>query len=120
MVQETKAVYRVVKPHRVEGSEPLVVHQGERLVFERRETEWSGWIWCVSRSGRSGWVPERWVQIEGKVCVMRRDYDSTELPVNAGETFTATLVESGWAWGTTSDGRTGWVPLECLEEGNTD
>jgi len=29
-------------------------------------------------------VPENWVEIEGDSCVMKRDYDATELSVGGG------------------------------------
>ena len=116
MIQETPVVYRVVKTFQAPQADPLVVSGGERLAFERRETEWPGWIWCVDESGKSGWVPEAWVCPEGETCVMRRDYDGTELSVADGEEFAVTLTESGWAWGTTSDGRKGWVPMAYLEK----
>ena len=96
--------YRVIKAHQSPDPDPLIVRQGDRLSFERRETEWPGWIWCTSDSGKSAWVPENWVQIEGDSCVMRRDYNSTELAVDVGETGTVEFVESGWAWATTVTG----------------
>ena len=115
MTREVKTVYRVVKPHSGSEGDVLVVRRGERLAFERRVTEWPGWIWCVSRSGAAAWTPEAWVKLEGPTCVMERDYDAAELSVQPGELFTATLTESGWAWGVSSDGCTGWVPLACIE-----
>ena len=42
-------------------------------MLRRRETEWPGWIWCTNDSGKSTWVPESWVQIDGDSCVLRRD-----------------------------------------------
>ena len=116
MIQKAHTVYRVVKAHEGSIGDMLVVREGERLAFERRKTEFEGWIWCVSRSGQVAWVPEAWVSLEGRSCVMRRDYDSTELTVGVGEEVTGALVESGWAWVRTSDGREGWVPVNCIEK----
>lgn len=42
-------------------------------MLQRRETDWPGWIWCTNDSGKSTWVPESWVQIDGDSCVLRRD-----------------------------------------------
>ena len=106
--------YRVTKPHQSPGPEPWIVRQGERLSFERRETEWPGWIWCTDVSGKSGWVPENWVDIEGDSCVMKRDYVATELSVDVGEVLTPEFEESGWAWATKEGGESGWVPLDHL------
>jgi hypothetical protein len=35
---------------------------------------------------------------------MKRDYNSVELSVHAGETLTVGFEESGWAWATTVTG----------------
>ena len=96
--------YRVTKPHRSPGPEPWIVRQGERLSFERRETEWPGWIWCTNDGGKSARVPENWVEIEGDSRVMKRDYDATELSVGVGAVLTLEFEESGWAWATTVTG----------------
>jgi hypothetical protein len=107
--------YRVIKPHRSEFPEPLQAGKGDCLRYERRPTPWQGWLYCVSAGGVSGWVPEDWTRIESEtVCRMLRDYVARELDVDAGETFESELQESGWAWGRSSRGDTGWLPLEVL------
>ena len=57
-------------------------------MLQRRETEWPGAIWCANDSGKSTWVPESWVQIDGDSCVLKRDYDATALSVVAREVLT--------------------------------
>lgn len=106
---------RVVKPHQPSDPDPLIVRKGARLSFERKETEFAGWIWCTNDSGKRAWVPEHWVDIEGDSCVMKRDYNAIELSVEAGEVLTVEFEESGWAWATKEGGESGWVPLENLE-----
>ena len=96
--------HRVTKPHQAADADPLNVRKGKHLSFERRETEWPEWIWCTSSSGKSTWVPENWVEIEGDSCVMKRDYVATELAVDVGEVLTPQFEESGWAWATTVTG----------------
>jgi uncharacterized protein YgiM (DUF1202 family) len=108
--------YRVVKEHRPEGHDPLVVTKGERLRFERKPTQWKGWVWCTSRSGKSGWAPEPWLTVEGGFCVFARDYDATELSLNVGQEVRGDLSVSEWLWVRDEEGKTGWVPLECLEK----
>jgi hypothetical protein len=110
-----KIRFRVRKPHEPDSGEVLSVKQGARLEFERRPTEWEGWIWCTSPGGPSAWVPESWVTVEGRSCVMLKDYVSRELALEAGVEVTGEFVESGWAWVRSSGGDEGWVPLECLE-----
>ncbi len=89
--------------------------KGDRLSFERKETEFAGWIWCTNDSGKEAWVPENWVDIEGDSCVMKRDYNAIELSVETDEVLTIELEESDWAWATKEGGQSGWVPLENLE-----
>ena len=107
--------YRVIKAHQSPDPDPLIVRKGERLSFERRETEWAGWIWCTSDSGKGTWVPENWVEIEEDSCVMKRDYNATELSVIVGEVLTVEFEESSWAWATNEGGESGWVPLQNLD-----
>lgn len=106
--------FRVVKEYAGTCLFPLNGRRGERLKFERRETEWEGWLWCTSSSGRSGWVPESWLDLEDETGVLRRDYDAVELTVTPGEVLTASQFESGWAWATRENGERGWVPLDRL------
>ena len=107
--------YRATKPHDPEYPVPLQVKRGAKLAFERRPTPWKGWIWCTSPEGRSAWVPESWVTIERDACIASRDYDSTELALQAGEEVVSDIAESGWVWVRDSQGNRGWVPLDCLE-----
>jgi hypothetical protein len=107
--------YRVVKPHAPESDEPLIVAAGERMRFERRTTQWAGWLWCTVPDGPSGWVPESWIEIEGDFCVMARDYDGTELTVAPDQILTGILIESEWLMADGPDGVRGWVPLGNVE-----
>jgi hypothetical protein len=93
---------------------PLTLPKGERVRWERRESEWPGWIWCTTYSGEARWVPESWVGKEGEYCVLQRPYTATELSVEEGVTVTVLLVESGWAWATNESGQSGWVALDHL------
>lgn len=109
------SMYRVKKSYGGSSEDPLIVRKGDRLRFERRRSEWPGWIWCTSDSGKTGWVPESWVKLEGQACIMTRDYSAFELTVSTGDELSATVIESGWAWVTNSLGESGWVPLNHLE-----
>lgn len=106
--------FRVSKEHSSSCPAPLSGRKGDRLSFKRKETEWAGWLWCTGSSGRSGWVPENWLEMEEKVAVLLRDYSAHELTVVPGQILSATLSESGWVWATTESGEEGWVPLENL------
>ena len=107
--------HSVIKAHRGTQAHAFTAEEGEKLAFERRPTEWPGWIWCVSGSGRAAWVPEAWVRIEGDSCVLTRDYNAHELHIEAGEDVELHFRESGWGWVESQGGECGWIPLNCLE-----
>lgn len=107
--------FRVIEPHHASYPHPFSAPKGERLRFERRQSEWDGWIWCTNSLGQSGWVPETWVTLEAESCILERDYNAAELSVGRGETIAVEFVESGWAWATKEDGESGWVPLDNLD-----
>jgi hypothetical protein len=114
MAKDRKEV-RVVKGHSSESETPLIVRSGEVLTFERRPTSWEGWIWCIDAAGNATWVPENWGSIEESSIKMIRDYDSMELTIRPGDEFEIYEKESGWAYGKSSSGEVGWVPLACLD-----
>jgi len=97
------------------SAEPIFGVAGERLSWERRPTDHPGWVWCTNQAGRSGWVPEGWLELHEGQCELRRDYDGTELTVKAGQMVWVELEESGWALVTRHGGGRGWVPLKHLE-----
>jgi hypothetical protein len=105
---------RVISEYRSAYPEPFVVRPGEELAISERESEWSGWLWCTNRRGQSRWVPEAYVLRQGKMCIVLRDYDATELTVHVGEELIMGQVVSGWIWCTNQEGQSGWVPAEHL------
>ena len=107
--------YKVIKSYKVAYSDPIIARSGERLRFERRESEWAGWIWCRAADGREGWVPESRVAVDVDECRLLRDYSAAELTAGAGEKLTVEEIESGWAWAVNDAGASGWFPLENLE-----
>ena len=113
-------IYRVVRAHEPDHVDPLILKKGESVPFERRRTQWDGWLWCTKSTGESGWVPESWVTVHGDHCVAKRDYIATELVVHSNQVLDAILTESGWLLAISSNGTVGWVPLECVEQAATD
>ncbi len=108
--------FRAIADHDPAYPEPLMLRAGQRVRFERRETEWEGWLWCTSASGKTGWVPEAWLTLGDPSAVLQRDYCARELTVRRGTVVTGSLIESGWLWATTDAGVSGWVPLRVLEQ----
>lgn len=107
--------WTIIGSHLPGIGQPLVAPKGTVMTFERKPTEWRGWLWCTDDDGVSAWVPEAWVDIDGDRCRMKRDYDSRELAVEKGETVLIEFEESGWAWVKKGSGESGWVPMACLE-----
>lgn len=108
--------YKVIKPHQQSFKEILFFPKGAKLQFERKPTEWPGWLWCVDSVGNSGWVPESWVDIDRDTCTLLRDYNTAELTIKIGEFVDGEIIESGWILILNQSGEKGWVPLECLEQ----
>ncbi|MFH2048233.1 MAG: SH3 domain-containing protein [bacterium] len=106
--------YRVIKSHQSEPGIHVDLKKGDNVTVERRKTKWDGWLWCTTKDGRTGWVPESWIDLSGNQGIMKQDYNSYELRVEPGEVLQGILIESNWLLALTSDDTTGWVPLECL------
>ena len=107
--------YTVVEAHAPEPGEALVASKGERLRWERKPTQWDGWLYCETAAGVRGWVPERWMKLAAEDGEMLHDYDATELTVSVGDTLEGELLESGWLLARDASGKRGWVPMECVE-----
>ncbi len=94
---------------------------GEPVAILKSDSEFPGWVWCRASDGKEAWIPEAFIEPMGESASeaaadelgrgrMRRDYDSTELTVAAGERLVLIEEESGWFWAEDSLGRRGWIP----------
>ena len=110
-----RQICRVISDYQSAYPEPLVVSAGGELTISEKESSWSGWVWCTNRDGKSGWVPEIYVERRGDTGVALYDYEATELTVKVGEELTVSKDESGWMWCTNQEGQSGWVPAENVE-----
>jgi uncharacterized protein YgiM (DUF1202 family) len=96
-------------------SDPLKIRNGEELLLRRKETVWDGWLWCTTDEGKSGWIPESFVDTTGDLGTANRDYDATELTVMVGDELEILEEASSWVWCRDTTGTLGWVPLDNLE-----
>ncbi len=96
-------------------TDPLKIQKGERLQVGNKESEWSGWVWCMNKDGKERWVPKNYVEIHGNSGIMLQDYEARELTVSIGEELKIEKEESGWIWVSNKEGRKGWVPLENIK-----
>ncbi len=93
---------------------PIRAAAGTVMRVEREDEEYPGWVWCVATDGVAGWVAEVFLERNGRVAVLRRDYEATELTARAGERLTLGEEVSGWWWAQTEAGRKGWIPADHL------
>jgi hypothetical protein len=106
---------RAIADYRSAYPDPIVLRMGDGVTIEDRESEWAGWIWCMTAKGKSGWAPESYIGRNGSSGIALRSYDATELSVTEGEELTILEEESGWLWCQHADGRLGWVPMDHVE-----
>jgi hypothetical protein len=110
-----RQICRVVRKYQSPYSEPLVISAGEELAISEKESEWSGWIWCTNRDGKSRWVPDKYVERKGDMGIALCDYEATELSVSVGEELRMGKEASGWIWCMNQKGQSGWVPEDHVE-----
>lgn len=104
---------RAVEDWVVMYPDALVGRAGDRLTLGCVDEEWP-FIWCVAADGKAGWVPLGFVEQQGDVGVLRRDYTAQELALTIGEVVTLHDEESGWYWATNQLGLSGWVPMRAV------
>jgi uncharacterized protein YgiM (DUF1202 family) len=112
---DSPRVCRAISEYRAGYPDPISISAGQELAVGEKQSEWPGWLWCIDRDGKSGWVPEVYVERQDAVAVALCDYDAVELSVHAGEELILGTEESGWFWCTNRTGQSGWVPVEHLD-----
>jgi len=107
---------RVIAEYQAPYADPIVVNEGDEVTIDSgKKTDLAGWVWCTNRAGKSGWVPETYIQRRGDLGYMRCDYDAIELTIQVGELLTVHKAESGFLWVTNQAGQDGWVPSTHVE-----
>ena len=109
---------RVVKDYRAQFADPIAVEAGEAFAVSERAEPWENnpawmWVWCTEKLGKSGWVPQRIIQMEtdGRMGTTQAAYHARELTVTAGQQLRIEREESGWVWCCDQQGTCGWVPI---------
>ncbi|MFX1418222.1 MAG: SH3 domain-containing protein [Promethearchaeota archaeon] len=106
---------RVVEDYNSPYTEPLIIAKGEVLTISEKDSEWSGWIWCTTKTGKSRWVPENYLEIKGRLGKMNQDYNATELSVKTGEELIIKKQEAEWFWVVNQQAKSGWVPIKNVK-----
>jgi uncharacterized protein YgiM (DUF1202 family) len=107
---------RVTLAHETVYDDPLIIKAGEMVAVGRNDTRWPSWVWCTTQIGKSGWIPENYLDRTNSQATARRDYDATELSANLGEEVVVGYEESGWIWCTNRQGHSGWLPADNVTE----
>jgi len=118
MTSMTKGRYRVVKDYESPYPESIFFQKGERVKVCKKfkeDPDWQNWIWCEGKNGKKAWVPEDFLDSDGKNGLFNREYDAKELSVRVGEALTVSEIVNGFGMSEKSDGTKGWVPMRNME-----
>ncbi len=105
----------VIEDYKSPYTDPLIITKGEILTIGEKESEWAGWIWCTNKKEESRWVPEKYLDIKGKIGKVKKYYDATELTVKSGEELIIKDEEAEWYWVMNQKGKSGWVPIKNVK-----
>ena len=105
----------VIADYKTSFTDPLKIQKGDKLKTEDRESDWPGWIWCITKDRKEGWVPQNYLDIDGDWGYALQDYNATELTVSLGEELIIEKQESGWIWVSDEEGNKGWIPLQNVK-----
>lgn len=97
--------------------DPIAVKRGDRVKWLPKDSEWPGWLWCIHPvTSKAGWVPVKYLKVQGDAAEVLQDYSAAELDAEVGEKFTALREEAGWIWCKSGSGEEGWLPLELFPD----
>ena len=114
----TSERYRVVKDYESPYPNPIVFQKGERVKVckeFKEDPDWQNWIWCEGKNGKKAWVPEEYLNVDGRNGMFNREYNAMELSVQVGETLTVCEIVNGFGMSEKPDGTRGWVPMRNME-----
>ena len=108
---------RVVEAHVTSDPNPIRFREGDTLGVGHHDQVWKDYVWGTDQAGRSGWVPDAYLDpaADGCTAVALRDYDSTELTVGRRQVLDVLDEVGGWYLCRTASGASGWVPGTSVE-----
>jgi hypothetical protein len=109
--------FRVIKAYESPYPQARVFPKGSRVEVIKayqEDPQWPNWFWCVGEDSTEAWVPGQFLQIDGKIGILKRDYNAIELSVQPGEELQIHEVINGFGWAEKQDGAKGWVPMKHL------
>jgi len=106
---------RATEVHEIPDRAPLRIAPGELVDVGAISRDWPAFVYVTGTRGE-GWVPARNLSKSAGPATVTIGYDTTELPLVAGQSVTVVERddESGWWWCRDEVGRQGWVPTSVL------
>ena len=110
----SRAIVKTKYTREFEG-QPMILSEGDSItVLKKNQGKYKEWYWCRSSDGIEAWVPEAFMIIRGDSAQVTRNYNSSELSVEAGENVVIEYSTGGWAWCTNSKLERGWIPMDNI------
>ena len=108
---------RVIEAHVTSDPNPIRFRTGDTLGVGHHDQVWQDYVWGTDQAGRSGWVPDEYLEIspDEHQATALRDYDSTELTVGRKQVLEVLDEVGGWYLCRNEAGMSGWVPGTSVE-----
>ena len=108
---------KVIESHVTSDPNPIRFRAGDTLGVGHHDQVWQRYVWGTDQAGRSGWVPDEYLEIDadGHLATALCDYDSTELTVGRKEILDVLDEVGGWYLCRTQSGMSGWIPSSSVE-----
>ena len=111
--------YIVIKDHRTEFHNPIILKLGEKVIIGEESTDtWPNWVFCTKTDGSNkGWVPKQIIRVIKNYGEIIEDYSAKELDVDEGTIVEGIKELNGWLWlKNKNTNEIGWVPIENLKK----
>ena len=90
---------------------------GQEVTSGPADCVWPGWVWATDSNGRSGYVPEEFLEPLGEDrWAALEPFDPTVLKVRRGDKVNSIQQIHGWHWCESESGDRGWVAEYLLRK----
>ena len=110
--------YRVIWEYTSPYPNPTIFRTGDAVKIGaeyQEDPDWKDWFWCEGPENIKAWVPKQFLNIDGGIGTLKRDYNAMELIVSVGEDLLIHEIVNGFGMAEKPDGTRGWVPVRNLE-----
>ncbi len=105
----------VTNAHTPPSYPPVVFAKGDRVIIDKRDTEWPEFLWCINEDSEGAWIPENYLDRDDDVGILNTVYSSIELKAGQGERLSIIRSAAGWHWCRNSKGKLGWIPEKSVK-----